>query len=111
MQLLQGAGASSQAWAELVVPEGLGLDCGAYKWRQDQAHVEVFVLLPLAAAPRQVRGSVRAPAPAALCRGIHTATQLWQLPDASPVVRRILTAQRRHPDRYAAVCCRRYMWS
>lgn len=34
---------SSQAktWAEFRVPEGLGMDCPRYKWRQNQAGEKV----------------------------------------------------------------------
>ena len=38
--------AASRAWAEIDVPAELGADHGAYKWRQNQTFVEIFVLLP-----------------------------------------------------------------
>lgn len=40
------AAASTKAWDEITVPRDLGADHGAYKWRQNQTFVEVFVLLP-----------------------------------------------------------------
>ena len=46
--LLQG-----KAYAALTVPLSLGLDCGHYKWRQNQSHVEVFVPLPENLAAKQ----------------------------------------------------------
>ena len=28
------------------VPKDLGMDCGTYRWRQNQSHVEIFIPLP-----------------------------------------------------------------
>lgn len=44
---------TDRAWAEIGVAEGLGLDCGAYKWSQTQAQVEVFIRLPRVACSRR----------------------------------------------------------
>jgi hypothetical protein len=48
--LLQG-----KAYTAITVPPSLGLDCGHYKWRQNQSHVEIFVSLPGNLAAKQVR--------------------------------------------------------
>lgn len=40
------AGCGGPPYAALELPAELGLDCGRYKWRQSQSHVEVFVPLP-----------------------------------------------------------------
>lgn len=40
------AGGGGPGYAALELPRELGLDCGRYKWRQSQSHVEVFVPLP-----------------------------------------------------------------
>lgn len=37
---------SSSTFHGIDVPRDLGLDCGHYKWRQSQSHVEVFLPLP-----------------------------------------------------------------
>lgn len=34
------------AWSLIQPAEDLGLDCGTYKWFQNQAEVEVFVPIP-----------------------------------------------------------------
>ncbi len=33
-------------WQRVDVPADLGVDCGNYKWRQNQSCVEVFVRMP-----------------------------------------------------------------
>ena len=37
------------------MPEGMGLDCGHYKWAQTQTHVELAVRIPPNVPSRQVR--------------------------------------------------------
>lgn len=37
---------TERAWAEVQLPEGLGLDCGRYKYVQNQTFVEVYVHIP-----------------------------------------------------------------
>lgn len=34
------------SYLAIDIPRDLGLDCGTYKWRQTQSHVEIFVPLP-----------------------------------------------------------------
>lgn len=36
----------SQEYESITVPTDLGLECSAYKWRQNQSHVEIFIPLP-----------------------------------------------------------------
>ena len=36
----------SSSYKQIDVPEDLGLDCGTYKWRQNQTYVEIYILLP-----------------------------------------------------------------
>lgn len=42
-------------WKRIDVAPELGLDCGTYKWRQNQSLVEVFVQLPPNVEARKVR--------------------------------------------------------
>eukprot|EP00242_Pyramimonas_sp_CCMP2087_P015836 CAMPEP_0198211372 /NCGR_PEP_ID=MMETSP1445-20131203/23451_1 /TAXON_ID=36898 /ORGANISM="Pyramimonas sp., Strain CCMP2087" /LENGTH=300 /DNA_ID=CAMNT_0043885617 /DNA_START=459 /DNA_END=1360 /DNA_ORIENTATION=+ len=41
-------------WAEVEIPEKLGLQCPKYKWRQNQSYVEVFVRLPAGTSGKAV---------------------------------------------------------
>lgn len=41
-------------YAAIELPADMGLDCQRYKWRQNQSHVEVFVLLPPSASLAKV---------------------------------------------------------
>ena len=50
-----GRARADKQWQAIDIPSGFGLDCGAYKWRQDQSRVEVFIPLPEGLAARQVR--------------------------------------------------------
>ncbi len=34
------------SYLAIDIPRDLGLDCGTYRWRQNQSHVEIFVPLP-----------------------------------------------------------------
>lgn len=34
------------AWNRIQTPQGLGIDCGTYKWVQSQTELEVFVPIP-----------------------------------------------------------------
>ena len=36
----------ARAWEGIRVADGMGLDCGRYKWQQNQSHVDVAVLIP-----------------------------------------------------------------
>lgn len=36
----------SSSYKMIDIPADLGMDCGLYKWRQNQSHVEMFVALP-----------------------------------------------------------------
>lgn len=36
----------AQGYDSITVPADLGLECPAYKWRQNQSHVEIFIPLP-----------------------------------------------------------------
>lgn len=44
-----------RVWNEIDMPDQLSTDCGSYKWRQNQSHVEIFVRLPANIKPKQVR--------------------------------------------------------
>ena len=44
-----------KVWSQIHMPDQLSTDCGSYKWRQNQSHVEVFVRLPVTAKPKQAR--------------------------------------------------------
>eukprot|EP00879_Flechtneria_rotunda_P030107 GHRR01032670.1.p1 GENE.GHRR01032670.1~~GHRR01032670.1.p1 ORF type:complete len:112 (-),score=41.62 GHRR01032670.1:534-830(-) len=46
--------AADKAWAEIMVPEGLGLTATGFKWKQNLSHVDVFVRLPASTTPKQV---------------------------------------------------------
>lgn len=35
----------SQSYRQIDIPRDLGIDCGSYKWRQNQSYVEVFIPL------------------------------------------------------------------
>eukprot|EP00884_Botryococcus_braunii_P002800 jgi/Botrbrau1/12520/Bobra.0169s0062.1 len=37
---------TDKAWTEIQPPEGLGLDCGQYKFIQNQTFVEVYIRIP-----------------------------------------------------------------
>lgn len=41
-------------WSEIAVPLELGLDCGRYKWWQNQTFLEVFFLIPEKVSAKQV---------------------------------------------------------
>ena len=43
----------ARAWEGIRVADGLGLDCGHYKWQQNQSHVDVAVLIPPNVASHQ----------------------------------------------------------
>lgn len=34
------------SYRQIDVPQDLGLDCGSYKWKQNQTYVEIYILLP-----------------------------------------------------------------
>lgn len=34
------------SYLAIDIPPGLGMDCGSYRWRQSQSHVEIFLPLP-----------------------------------------------------------------
>lgn len=36
----------SSSYKHIDIPTDLGLDCGTYKWRQNQSYVEIFIPLP-----------------------------------------------------------------
>ena len=42
-----------QAWLQIEVPQGLGLDCDRYKWLQNQSYIEVSFRLPEHVLPHQ----------------------------------------------------------
>ena len=44
-------------WQRIEVPHDLGIDCGNYKWRQNQSCVEVFVRMPENVASSKVHPS------------------------------------------------------
>ncbi|EIE25264.1 hypothetical protein COCSUDRAFT_13889, partial [Coccomyxa subellipsoidea C-169] len=46
--------AGGKRWSEISVPSDLGLDCGRYKWWQNQSYVEVFFLIPEKVTAKQV---------------------------------------------------------
>jgi hypothetical protein len=43
-----------QTYLALDIPRDMGMDCGTYKWRQSQSHVEIYVPLPEGLASRKV---------------------------------------------------------
>ncbi|GAX75012.1 hypothetical protein CEUSTIGMA_g2458.t1 [Chlamydomonas eustigma] len=51
MLLLDG----NKEWASILIPEGLGLECARYKWRQSQSHVELFCQVPRGVAGKKVK--------------------------------------------------------
>ncbi|BDA41536.1 hypothetical protein COCOBI_02-3170 [Coccomyxa sp. Obi] len=42
-------------WGDINVPSGLGLDCGRYKWWQNQSYVEALFLIPENVTSKQVK--------------------------------------------------------
>jgi len=42
----RAAALKSASYLAIDVPRDMGLDCGDYKWRQTQSHVEIYVPLP-----------------------------------------------------------------
>lgn len=36
----------SSSYKQIDIPRDLGLDCGQYKWKQNQSYVEIFIPLP-----------------------------------------------------------------
>jgi hypothetical protein len=46
---------SPQQYKAVAIPRHMGLDCGRYKWRQNQSHVEVFVALKEGTNAKKVR--------------------------------------------------------
>lgn len=43
-----------RAWKEVSVLADLGVDCGRYKWHQNQSHVEAHFLIPKNLSSKQV---------------------------------------------------------
>ena len=44
----------ARIWTDINVPSGLGLDCGRYKWWQNQSYVEALFLIPENVTSKQV---------------------------------------------------------
>ena len=44
-----------RAWEEISLPPDMGLDCGHYKWYQNQSFVELAFPLPEHTQPKEVR--------------------------------------------------------
>lgn len=44
----------ARIWGDINVPSGLGLDCGRYKWWQNQSYVEALFLIPENVTSKQV---------------------------------------------------------
>ena len=42
------------AWSRVQPTKGLGMDCGSYKWMQNQTEVEVFVPIPKSVKRQEV---------------------------------------------------------
>lgn len=36
----------SSSYQQIDIPRDLGIDCGNYKWKQSQSHVEIYIPLP-----------------------------------------------------------------
>lgn len=53
----------ARAWEGIRVADDMGLDCGRYKWQQNQSHVEVAVLVPPNVPSHQVPLLPLCPAP------------------------------------------------
>ena len=45
----------TRAWEEIALPEDMGMDCGHYKWYQNQSFVELAFPLPEHTQPKEVR--------------------------------------------------------
>jgi hypothetical protein len=94
-------------YAAVEVPPGLGLDCGAYKWRQNQSHVELFVALPegarastvaVALAPGSISVAVddRPVLAGRLYREIKAEESMWFVQDGVLEVTLLKRARRGH---------------
>jgi hypothetical protein len=46
--------AQDKVWRAIHIPDGLGLECSKYKFRQSQSNVEVFILVPWGIEPKKV---------------------------------------------------------
>ena len=44
----------TRAWEEISLPADMGMDCGHYKWYQNQSFVELALPLPDHAQPKEV---------------------------------------------------------
>lgn len=45
----------ARIWGDINVPSELGLDCGRYKWWQNQSYVEAIFLIPENVTSKQVQ--------------------------------------------------------
>lgn len=79
-------------WAQIELPNELGVDCDGYKWRQSQSHVEVFVKLPTSVVYKKVTVSITMKrlqvsadgnhlAGGALIKTVIPSSSTWQLID------------------------------
>ena len=47
-----------RAWNEIRIPVDMGVDCGHYKWYQNQSIVELAFPVPELVQPKEVRSSL-----------------------------------------------------
>ena len=47
-----------QAWNDIRIPADMGMDCGHYKWYQNQSIVELAFPVPENVQPKEVRSSL-----------------------------------------------------
>ena len=60
-----------RAWEDIRLPEDMGMDCGHYKWYQNQSFVELAFPLPEHTQPKEVTDSVWIP--------LAEASALWNM--------------------------------
>lgn len=67
------AALTGESYLSIELPQDLGLDCGGYKWRQNQSHVDVFVPLPEGTSLQHIQVDLK---PATIFVSVHERTIL-----------------------------------